>query len=759
MTSDQGHRLHSITSRGTATDKVSSAELSASTAPVVEVDISENSSSASTTVLQSDGTISIVQPDLSPIAVSKLVLKETPHINILGASILDLHTARKTVLKARPDVLGALSDASRIVVAVSGFLDEQARRRSVSYAAWAIEPIFGSLVSRLEVSQLFEYSLSQLVPLISNVDVDILTTAFGPRYAFVDLKTSKGLLRFDLQTVAPRPTIAPADVVSGMASYTPVSPAHVLAAFPGRLRILDVNYSTVQTSFDQKTKRKRNSQGLSTPTQLICYFSHISRALARDGLRLVAIDLTMASSLQNGAAITSTLADNINRGVNLRSRVATHLAVTEQNMGGSMRQQHLSAETRQTLTAMLERDEIDSFETLIQRHFFETNERLATAAADEVIDFVLSSLFGVQGPAEDQTFETRLRLNVVAPKVLLALCTRGLLSPSNLKRALRLGKDQSAGHLRYDDIAKALQNADSSLALLAGYVEKVTIPDVHAQTLLLKFLVQQVLILGNEAQQPRLLTAESSEEMTLEAFAADAHSQAPELLVLDRCLIAVMERYASFDVSTTSSSIRSTLSSDEIFGVVQLLRQQMFRGGHTGSALTVTDDLLALSRDRVSLKSAVNILSACLDATGPLELVGGEDEDKLIEKIIPDLLSEISLATQYIEESADLQGILRETLRYAEFQQPQVRSKTPSNSTGNKPGQVGEITTLYAQRTEDEDINGLPGALPLSLRADEAIKLTKVRRGGGQMKQRSEREMLILENRRKGPYTFERLVL
>lgn len=760
VTSDRGHRLHSITSQGNNKGNTSSVELPASASSVVELDISRHDASTSITVLQSDGTLTVISKDFKTVAVGKLSLKEEAHTNILAASVLDLASARKSVLRARADIYGSLSDDARIVVAATGSI-QNGKRRSVCYVAWAIVPTFSPTANRVKVSHLFEHNLSQLVPALADVDINVLDTYFGPRFAFVDFRSSQGLLRFDLQSATPRPTVALDELSAGISSYVAISQAHALARFPGKLRIIDLNYSTVQSSLDQNRKRKRDGQNLPARTHLICHFSRMNRVIARDGFRLLAIDLTPTSSSDGRKPLTSTLADNISRGMAVRSQLATDLLVAEANIGGTLQQQDLPHSLKQSLSDLLDKDDVNAFEDALMERFFQEANGLhgANAVSEDVVNFVLSALFTVQLPTEDQVFQTRLHLKFLAPTLISTLNRRGLLRLSKLRRALRLGKEQSSSNLRHDDIAKALVNADHSFALLSRYAATVANPVVHEQTTLLRLLLHQVLLVDDEAHQPRILAAESSEEMTAEASAVATSGRPTELSILENCLITVMEQYSNFEVASISSSIRSILSSDEIFGVVQLLRQQMFRGGHTGSALTLSEDPATSPEQRVSLKAAVNILSACLDATGPLDLISGEQEDKLIERIIPDLLSEISLATQYIEESADLQGILRETLRYAESHQPQGRGQKALESTKLKGGRVGEIATLYAQRTEDEELSGLPGALPLSLRADEAIKATKVRRGGGQTKGRSVRETLMLESRQMGPYRFERLVL
>lgn len=762
VTFDHRCRLHSVLSQGTENHKVTSTELAASSSSVVTLDIYRQEQASFITVLQADGTVTVASADLQTIAAGRLSLEEGPRTNILAAAILELPSARKSVLRARADVLGTLTNNSRIIIAALGSLDRTPGKRTIKYAVWSIEPTSGKISNRLNISHLFEHSLSQLAPELADTTIDVLSTSFGPRHAFVDLRLSRGLVRFDLQSATPRPTASLDELSSGLASHVAISQAHALAVYPGKLRILDVTYSTIQKSLDQNRKRKRGSENASAQPQLICHFSQMNRVLARDGNRLLAIDVKSIDGSDGKRNGTATLADNLSRGVATRSQLATDLVVVEEAIGGSMRQQSLSHEMQHNLSNMLEQDDIGGFENLVIEAIFSDSD-FATGGpvfSDEDVSFVLSKLFSVQATTDEQTVGTRLRLNFVAPRLLEALVGRGLLCLPKLRRALRLGKEQASNQLRHDDIAKALQNADPSLALLSTYAGRGANPDVQDETLMLRFLVQQVLLQGTEAQQPRLLAAGSSEEMAVEALADTSAGERPtELSLLETCLIAVMEQYERFDVSSISSSIRSTLSSDEVFGVVQLLRQQMFRGGHTGSALAISQHRPTAQQHRVSLTSAVQILSACLDAIGPLDLIGGDDEDELIERIIPDLLSEISLATQYIEESADLQGILRETLRYAESHRPPNRGQAALRNQKSKAGRAGEISTLYSQRIEDEDINGLPSALPLSLRADEIVHATKTRKGGGQKRERSERDILSRQNRQKGPYTFERLVL
>ena len=132
----------------------------------------------------------------------------------------------------------------------------------------------------------------------------------------------------------------------------------------------------------------------------------------------------------------------------------------------------------------------------------------------------------------------------------------------------------------------------------------------------------------------------------------------------------------------------------------------------------------------------------------------------MVETIVPELLSEVELSAQYIEDSAELQGILRETIRYSDSKELKTSKTFESKKGPERRGRpVGEILTVYSDQSRDEASGSLAGMLPLSLRDEDVVDPLKVRKGGKQVTERSKRELLMLELRRKGSYSFERLVL
>jgi hypothetical protein len=230
--------------------------------------------------------------------------------------------------------------------------------------------------------------------------------------------------------------------------------------------------------------------------------------------------------------------------------------------------------------------------------------------------------------------------------------------------------------------------------------------------------------------------------------------------------LEALEAYLPQDVT---AALCSQLSQSEILSIIQVLRQQLFHSGYTSHLPTPPSSAWAAPKlgntgaevASLTLDSILKLLSSCLDAIGPVGFLAQTDNDEFLEKLIPDLKSEISFAFEAMQETNHLQGLLREVLRYANSTQKgndrQAIHSTPKLSLQQKPG---TIITLYAEpRVDQGDLEGQEGLLPLSLRADNAVSSTKVRKGGGQVLKRSKRDIRKLQDRSVGNYSFERLLV
>jgi hypothetical protein len=750
VTSNHGLFLHSVSTHGTKDAKAILLELTASASPVIHLSLSRAEGENTITVLQRDGTITFVTGNLTSVKHARVALQHGTVTGILDGNILDSDAANKTVLKARFDLSSSLPNDSKVCILLSEVEHPETSAKAIVYAAFSANLRNERTAATLTVSPLFEHDLTRLTPALARSSSDI-TGFFGLRNTTVNLRSQHSLFRFDLQHATPRPLPSVSQAVIGAVDMTELSPSHIIVSFDTSLRIVDTNYSTIQASVQRPQKRNSKNVMISHHTRFVAYFGHINRIIASTGPRLVAIDVTIHSSDEGVRIPESTLARNIGRGTE-HSSLAVSLKSMEVAIGGLTDTYSLPKGWREVLDDLIQKNDTKGLEAVLFKSYGQSGHNSTSLdLPDDVAVFLLSKMF-IQ-PARDAVSgnEAPLRLEFKAPRLLKALNAAGLLRVDVLRKALK----RTPAQFEYDDIILAICNIDQSLSLLRGFVEGCRSPDAVDQAMLLRFLIQKALAQDNKSQQPKLMTAESTEAMEEQAVSgAPTVDREPASATLERSLVEAVDSLGQRDMSELSSTFRRVFSLQEVLGIVQFLRQQLFRAGHTGSLLAAKP--LLKGAKYVSLSAAVKILSACVDAIGPLEMLGAAIEDDFVQRVIPDLLSEITLATQYVEESTDLQGLLRETLRYAESQQP-IRAHKALPTAGGPDRKRGEIVTLYAQRTEDEVISGVPGALPLSLRAEEVVKTTKTR--DGRKKQRSDREMRLLESRQTGPYTLERLFL
>jgi len=234
---------------------------------------------------------------------------------------------------------------------------------------------------------------------------------------------------------------------------------------------------------------------------------------------------------------------------------------------------------------------------------------------------------------------------------------------------------------------------------------------------------------------------------------------------LQRALTLALDRFGASPPSTISANLQALFNQTEVLALIQVLRQQLFQGGHTRSfqSLPPAESSANEPASTVQLDAVVRVLSGCVDAIGPLGFLGTVEHEDFIGNIVPDLATEITHTTQSLEDAAELQGILRETLRYEESirKHQAVGTHVPSHPDGTKISQQpGTICTLYSETGQGQDSLQNGDALPLALKAVNIVSPIKVRKGGdGQTSRRSVREKSMLERRNKSQYSLERLVL
>ena len=763
----------------------SSIALQNSTSKVIYLDLVTSENGFMIAAVQEDGTVTSTSSDLKHVSLSKIEAKsDSARAVLLTAYPLSLQEALKSVLKNRGDIAKDLPEDSLIIPAFG--IEEIDRGCRPFYAVWSLRPGSSQSIGSPNVAPaqlLFEHDLSN-PDLTGLKNIQPSNVHFGPRASTLDIKTSRSLVRYKLGGTVPSRLSRSQTDAAGASDMLQLSSIYTLIATPTSLQILDAKYGVTQATLDLKSSKKRKQPGSNVPTgviELLTHFSQAHRVLARIGTTLVAIDVRLGE--QSGQTRTSRLANNVGLG----RLAATNSDLNPLSLSFAETPNALNeewSEQKEKLDRMVAKKDATGFEnTIFSQLPTKANKRSRRALGvfDTIVDYAIIKMFSISSQTEnDRSAPGRvLRLDFVAPRLIEWLSSAGLLCFWRLKKAFGSQYDQhGVGALESGAISRALCDADKSLSLLLTHIKHNSSPDVQEQIDTLKLLMSLAQATSEskieETSQPQnqstALVPTADQTGGLDEVPMDSESLPPALI---EAIVLLMNRLGALDQTVLSTRFRRSLSPEEITTSIQLLRQQLFQGGHASwvaNSVAVArggppdanegETTQENTTSMVSFESIVKMLSACLDTIGPLELLDSGGQGPMVEGIIPDLLSEVELSAQYIEDSAELQGILRETLRFSYSQDLQLRQKTAATKEPRKAGRsIGEIVTVYSEHPDDEATDNTIGMLPLSLRDDGVVDPVRVRKGGGQVSERSKREMLMLEGRQKGSYSFERLIL
>ena len=778
---DDGLQIRYVASRETdSSERASEAStgLPASAGSVIHLDILNTREDQTVVVIQEDGTITIATSELRDTWSTTLPTEpEATQRKIIAASAMSMDSAANSLLKYRNDLLKSLPEHSFLVQ-----LFENGNLRSgqqPGYSLWSLPIRFSTSTSSQTPQKLFEHTFSagEFSPVKS---LSSSRVSFGPQGTTLEVKTSQSYSKYRLNGSAPaRTSTYQKEKSIGGFDALSLSTSSLLVALPGSLQLVDAKYEIVRATHDHKKRKNPGTDAVVDSVAFVAYFAQIRRVVCQRGSSLIAFDLRAMAGKQLRTPGSNRLAASIGHGVRNRKTAA---AAQSLNLGFAV----AGSDEGETWTALKSRlDQVneegddDEFEqTLLDK--LRVNESHAKLR-ESIVDYTLNQVFrvGETSEAGEHASEASLKVNFARSKLIKHLSSTGCLSARRLTRALQSADlGPTLASLPSDALPRALYEADEASKLLGIYVKHNTNTDLVEQLSTARFLLE-VAKLKSEAGLQRVdgmpqasttLVSASSTLPDLEQTAFESHVLPQAFL---HTIITSLNKLSAFESHLLSTTLQSSWSTPELITLIQFLRQQLFQGGHASWLVwdSQTSDNKALtgtehnqiskgpSSHPLRLDAIVKLLSACLDTLGPLHLLGAGNEDEAIQSIIPDLLSEVELSTQYIEESVELQGIVRETLRYVQSRESNIdRTKSKDNYKHGRH-EMGEFTTLYSQDVDDETNNGLAGMLPLSLKDEDVIDPIKMRKGGGQIKQRSARETLMLEARQKGPYTFERLII
>ena len=739
-----------------------------------------------------------------------------PKPQVIAASIVNSHEAEPRLFKRRPDIASDLasslresSESTTILLCVIREANREGNSRSdVYFEAYMLpRPTEPSIRAGIvETKRLLRSEFPKdhdRWSLKANAKINI-----DPTFWSVDVAFEKGIVTYDMVGYS-------ADIDSQLvldsevfSSCMRLSSTLTIAASSSAITLYDAKYGSVlhKIPMDQvrlNRKRKRTTgQVMEEPVEFVDFFRHLGMLVARRGNSLLSFEigpeLTSYES-RNSRKLSGLLISAVGRG--LKSTIKQDMKKPKDigpGFGNAIMYKNQDATERWNsrkdfLSKLIDSGATERFEQEIASDLFgiaaqkrpleDLYQSYTTEVADpEKVRYILSKMFIHTPPDLEQSELPSLRLRIEAHHLLQWLMKGDWISQASIASALN--KDGvSSTHQIYPvgSVHGAFEKADPSLRLLTKLLDISNSLEAAELTSIVQQHVMVALDLQEESLQNNLLAGPDSAELVndSEQFEkaldkiGDSSPQNQSVVQKRSLVLNALERLHSKPRTEVISMARSHLRGDSLLALVQLLRQQLFHGGYTTSfrsqpllsppaSPTINGEKEQFRAQRIlGLDVIVNLLSCCIDALGSVSVLSGSSDHAFMEPLIADLRSEISSALQGVEEAAYLQGILREVWRYgasATSTSSEASDRIPSDPE-QRPSS-GEIVTLVSQSTEDQfDGAGTMGMLPLSLKMEAGVSDYKVRRGGGQVLQRSQREKAGLQHRAVGRYSFERLIL
>lgn len=361
----------------------------------------------------------------------------------------------------------------------------------------------------------------------------------------------------------------------------------------------------------------------------------------------------------------------------------------------------------------------------------------------------------------------RRRLQLVLPdsNVTTYLVAAGHLTVSNLIAAFRADIDSDTAEWRQlaRSLMECLVEADGSTSLLFRYLEATRMGAVEVMIAIRALMLSMDFI-------PDTTVSGGSGKLSAEEAEEAADTMDTDLDELER-QIAVTERYLGDESSTQSRgltlaltklwrlpaqsvvrAVRATMKRDEILALIQLLRVELIRGSWTtlymdasGSEVEEVEEGEEAPPDG-AIALIADLLGRCLDAIGASGRLLNESttwvDQTRVSEFVGALKLEVSAALEGVREAAYVKGLVSQMVRFGleASKRPAVQSKMK----GQQP-----VTLAVATRQSR--------MLPIGLKAKGLPTREKLASSGGEVVQRSMRELGHLKSQHVGVYSLERI--
>lgn len=546
-------------------------------------------------------------------------------------------------------------------------------------------------------------------------------------------------------------------------------PSLVALNTPSSVSILDIRYSSIQAEqkLESSTKRK---------ARLLSYFAPLDVIVAIQGRKLLAFQVSTTREKPYGSQKRkrgSQLIDSIGHGSFFEKRSFIFVKGAPRPLGAQLSnpREGWDRVKGRLDTLLLERN-LEEFESVMADQFGigkgkDENlkvHRFADPAGGTLADvrkvhYLLKTLFSIEQTRKSGSRDAviwKLNVSWFPESLCHFLIRRGLFSVEHIEISLKnYGALPPMESLKSGSFIQAIVDFDPSLKTLQLILSSPVVLEAEEIAHVLRHSMG-VLNQPQSVDKTRLLMSANGNDHDQGLLAADedipVDPSTRDGKVTHALLESVLSRLNSISAYKLTRALKSELSTQELRSFVDLLRIELARGRWLSPY--VEDRLEPAENahmDNGQVCVIANLLNCAIDSLGAGGWIHGASIDPSeTTDTIAFMKAEISAALGGIEEATYLKGMLGEILLYGKTS-PSARAERHSTFRPNQPGL--QIQSIFMAEAGPER-----SALPLGLKTEERI-LPKKAVAGGELVDRSKRDISRLRSRMVGKYTFDRITI
>ncbi|KAJ9150861.1 hypothetical protein NKR23_g3545 [Pleurostoma richardsiae] len=375
-----------------------------------------------------------------------------------------------------------------------------------------------------------------------------------------------------------------------------------------------------------------------------------------------------------------------------------------------------------------------------------------------------------------KTYGSSLSCRLPDSNLVNYLIYAGHLTTSNILSAFRdamRGVDDIE-YMLGEELPQLLVEIDPTFELLLAYLSSTKLGAIELLAAVRLIMRSLELVQDPTTMAPQLLTL-ASNGLGEDGKDIDINAESGEVAMeLDRLehQLEVTEHYLGNDASarvrglsvafsklgscppiSTIKALHRGYKPEEILSLIYMLRVELVKDGWTTRYLDSTrldqDEDLEPPPDG-SIRLIADLLCRCIDSVGPggwlindAILAAGNGDDLDSADFLASLRLEVSAALEAVQEAVFLRGIVSEVVRF-----------------GSNMQKVAVASSSLGRRTVADDVSlkGESAMLPFGMKTRSRISAEKVV-SGGEVVNRSKREVGHLVSKKVGAYSLERITV